>query len=144
MATSASPRTVPARHPSRNAPALYRALVSHLAALRDRLRAIRLTGHMTPSWHFVGREIVADVKLFLDPQSDTLLEDERRARAEAREILISRGFYVGGNTGDLRVLRVTGYFGRVVCASDAPALRDDGPGLARAPRRFVRIVRVAA
>jgi hypothetical protein len=105
-AAVAHPRAVPA-------PALFHNVRRHLPAVAARLKAMRLDGTLAPRWRTEGDRTVVTVTLTLDPQSDSILEDERRAVAEAREILIDVGCYVDckGTT-----LTIAGYYGSAVAA----------------------------
>jgi hypothetical protein len=103
---------------SRNAgppPALYLTLRVHLADVARRLRFLGFHGALRPSWIAVGDGVECHVAIEVDHESDTFLDDERRAHREVRDALIAAGFIVGGAPRpEPRPLRVASYHGGAV------------------------------
>jgi len=115
-----SARTVSTSLSSGNPP-VYAALLFYLTVIIARFRALGLHGTVSRSWRVVAGRPIAFLGVHADPESDTLLEDERQLVRAAREILVAAGFYVGADPEKPQNIRLTGYFGRSLESQAKPS-----------------------
>ena len=90
-------------------PALCLAVLAHLPALEQRFAQMGL--RVTVERTYSPRTQRVTLTFACDPQSDRLLQDERRVLHEAREHLIADGFYV--HPAGPHALTLDGFYGRM-------------------------------